>query len=106
VEDASTSREGSIPSVEELQVLPGLGIIQTHEGSLAHWEGSSAGGEALGFQEPVQPASKAPDEGARGAGTTLTEGQTGLPPQTPASTSQSLGNDKGISGFLKGFAIF
>jgi hypothetical protein len=44
----------------------------------------------LGFQEPVQPASKAPDEGARGAGATLTEGQTGLPPRTPASTSRSL----------------
>jgi hypothetical protein len=89
-EDASASREGSIPSVEELQVPPGLGVPQVREGLSAHWEGSSAGGEASGFQEPVQPASESPDEGARGAGATLTEGQTGLPPPTPVSTSRSL----------------
>jgi Chromo (CHRromatin Organisation MOdifier) domain len=37
-EDATTSREGSVPSVEELLVPPGLGVTQAREGLSAHWE--------------------------------------------------------------------
>jgi Chromo (CHRromatin Organisation MOdifier) domain len=90
VEVTLTSEEGSIPSVEELLVPPGLGINEAHKKPSTHWEGSRTGGEALGFQEPVWTASEVPDEGTRGTGATLTEGLSGLPPPMPASTGRSL----------------